>query len=117
MWVLVGLLAGIIAGLLIPYQIPVALSEYVAVGFLAGLDSVLGGLRAGFEDRFDNTVFTSGFFTNMALAVLVAWVGKVLGADLYLAAAVTFGIRIFTNLGPIRRHLLGKPPSTTATGL
>ena len=108
MWVLVGLLLGIIVGLLMPYQIPVALSKYVSVGFLAGLDSVLGGLRAGLEERFDTLVFTSGFFTNVALAILVTWVGEVLGADLYLAAVVTFGMRIFTNVGPVRRHFLGK---------
>lgn len=109
MWVLVGLLVGIIIGLVMPYQVPVAISKYVSVGFLGGLDSVLGGTRAGLENRFDLLVFVSGFVTNVVLAVLVTWVGEVLGADLYLAAVVTFGIRIFGNLGPIRRHLIGRP--------
>lgn len=109
MWVLVGLLLGIIVGLLLPYTIPVAISKYVSVGFLAGLDSVLGGTRAGLEDRFDLVIFVTGFLTNVVLGVTVTWVGEVLGADLYLAAVVTFGIRIFGNLGPIRRHMLGRP--------
>ncbi|MCA9792990.1 MAG: small basic family protein [Candidatus Eremiobacteraeota bacterium] len=109
MWVVVGLLLGVIVGLVMPFQIPVAISKYVSVAFLGGLDSVLGGTRAGLEHRFDLWVFSTGFFTNIILAVLVTWVGQVLGADLYLAAVVTFGFRIFANLGPIRRHLIGRP--------
>ncbi len=109
MWVVVGLLLGVVFGMWLPYQLPVALSKYVSVAILAGLDSVIGGTRAGMENRFDPVVFASGFVANALLAVLVTWIGVVLGADLYLAAAVTFGIRIFGNLGPIRRHLLGRP--------
>ncbi len=109
MWVFVGLLVGIILGLVLPYQIPVAVSKYVSVAFLGGLDSVLGGTRAGLDQRFDLLVFVTGFVTNIILAVTVTWVGEVLGADLYLAAVVTFGMRIFANLGPIRRHAIGRP--------
>lgn len=115
MWVIVGLLLGVIAGMWLPYQFPVSLSRYVSVAILGGLDSVLGGTRAGMEDRFDTAVFTSGFVVNALIAVLVTWIGVVLGADLYLAAVVTFGIRIFSNLGHIRRHLLGKPPRAAST--
>lgn len=115
MWVIVGLLLGVIAGMWLPYQFPVALSRYVSVAILGGLDSVLGGTRAGMEDRFDTAVFTSGFVVNALIAVLVTWIGVVLGADLYLAAVVTFGIRIFSNLGHIRRHLLNKPPRQAST--
>lgn len=109
MWVLVGMLVGVIMGMWLPYQIPVAFSRYVSVGILAGLDSVVGGTRAGLEGRFDTLIFTSGFAVNTLLAVLVTWVGVVLGADLYLAAVVTFGLRIFSNLGVVRRHLLSRP--------
>ncbi len=109
MWVLVGLLVGIIVGTWLPYQVPVALSRYVSVAILGGLDSVVGGTRAGFDGRFDTVVFTSGFVVNTFLAVLVTWLGVVLGADLYLAAVVTFGLRIFKNLGAVRRYLLKRP--------
>ena len=109
MWVVAGLITGVLLGMLLPYQFPVALTKYVSVAILAGLDSIVGGTRAGLEDRFDGLVFTSGFGFNMLLAVGVTWVGVVLGADLYLAAVVTFGIRIFGNLGPIRRFILHKP--------
>lgn len=115
MWVIVGLLLGVISGMWLPYQFPVSISRYASVAILAGLDSVLGGTRAGLEERFDTMVFTSGFVVNSLLAVLVTWIGVVLGADLYLAAVVTFGIRIFSNLGHIRRHLLGKPPRQVST--
>jgi small basic protein len=115
MWVLVGLLIGVILGMWLPYQIPVSLARYVSVGILAGLDSVVGGSRAGLENRFDTLVFTSGFIVNTILAILVTWVGVMLGADLYLAAVVTFGLRIFSNLGVVRRHLLRKPSSHPPT--
>lgn len=115
MWVVVGLLVGVIVGMWLPYQLPVSLARYVSVGILAGLDSVVGGTRAGLEDRFDTLVFTSGFLVNTVLAVLVTWIGVVLGADLYLAAVVTFGLRIFGNLGAIRRYLLKRPANHPAS--
>jgi small basic protein len=115
MWVVVGLLCGVIMGMWLPYQVPVSLSRYVSVGILAGLDSVIGGTRAGLENRFDSLVFTSGFVVNTILAVLVTWVGAMLGADLYLAAVVTFGLRIFANLGAVRRHLLKRPSAHPPT--
>lgn len=115
MWVIVGLLVGVILGMWFPYQLPVSLSRYVSVGILAGLDSVIGGTRAGLENRFDTLVFISGFFVNMFLAVLVTWVGVMLGADLYLAAVVTFGMRIFTNLGAIRRFVVRRPAKRPST--
>lgn len=115
MWVVVGLLCGVIVGMVLPYQVPVSLSKYISVGILAGLDSVIGGTRAGLEERFDSLVFSSGFVVNTMLAILVTWVGVMLGADLYLAAVVTFGMRIFANLGAIRRHLLRRPPSHPPT--
>ena len=115
MWVVVGLLVGVIVGMVLPYQVPVSLSKYISVGILAGLDSVIGGTRAGLEDRFDSLVFGSGFVVNTLLAISVTWVGVMLGADLYRAAVVTFGMRIFANLGAIRRHLLRRPPSHPPT--
>ncbi|MFA5507787.1 MAG: small basic family protein [Vulcanimicrobiota bacterium] len=115
MWVIIGLLIGIILGMWLPYQVPVSLSRYVSVGILAGLDSVVGGSRAGLEDRFDTVVFSSGFVVNTILAIAVTWVGVMLGADLYLAAVVTFGLRIFANLGAVRRHFLRRPASHPPT--
>ncbi|MEW6279474.1 MAG: small basic family protein [Candidatus Eremiobacterota bacterium] len=110
MLVLLGLLLGFLIGFyLIPFQLPFTISKYSSVAFLAGLDSVLGGARAGIENKFDFTLFTSGFITNTLLAVFLTLAGDVLGVDLYLAAVVTFGVRIFQNLAYIRRDLIGRP--------
>jgi hypothetical protein len=48
------------------------------------------------------------FFSNALLAAGLAFVGERLGIDLYLAAVVAFGVRLFQNLAIIRRHLLKK---------
>jgi small basic protein len=67
-----------------------------------------GGIRAVMEDHFDSTVFISGFFSNTLLAAGLAFIGERLGIDLYLAAVVAFGVRLFQNLAIIRRHLIKK---------
>ncbi|NTW05851.1 MAG: small basic family protein, partial [Peptococcaceae bacterium] len=38
----------------------------------------------------------------------LAFIGERLGIDLYLAAVVAFGVRLFQNLAIIRRNLLKK---------
>jgi small basic protein len=110
MWLLavIGLAIGIVLGLLSPFAIPVAYAKYMSVAVLAALDSVFGGIRAGMEDHFDNTIFISGFFSNTLLAALLAYIGDRLGVELYLAAVFAFGVRLFTNLAIIRRHLLSR---------
>ncbi|MCR4783808.1 MAG: small basic family protein [bacterium] len=106
--ILLGLLLGLLVGWLLPFQIPVVASRYVSVAFLAGLDSVLGGTRAGLEKDFDFGVFAGGFLINLFLAGLLTWIGDILGVEIYVAALVTFGMRIFVDLGHIRRDLLGR---------
>lgn len=105
---IIGLAAGVAIGLNLPLILPQTYARYMSVAVLAALDSVLGGIRAGMEDNFDNTVFLSGFFSNALLAAGLAFIGERLGIDLYLAAVVAFGMRIFQNLAIIRRHLLKK---------
>jgi small basic protein len=109
MWLpLLGLALGIAVGLSSPVTLPVGYANYMAIAILAALDSVFGGLRAGMEEKYDNTVFISGFFINIIAATLLTYLGTKLGVDLILGATVAFSIRIFTNLGIIRRHLLEK---------
>jgi small basic protein len=86
-------------------------AEYLSLAVVAGLDSVFGGIRAGVERRFRSDVFLSGFLVNMVLTVLLVYLGSVIGVgDLYLAAVVTLGGRIFLNLSVIRRHWLERHP-------
>ncbi|GBG56233.1 small basic family protein [bacterium BFN5] len=103
-----GLLVGIIIGTLFPISIPVEYAKFMSVALLASLDSVFGGLRAGAEERFDNTVFITGFFTNALLAAGLVYTGERLGIDLYYVALLAFGLRIFQNLAIIRRYFLRK---------
>lgn len=106
--IILGLLLGLLLGFVVPYDMPVMAAKYVSVSFLAGLDSVLGGTRAGLENKFHFGVFSSGFFVNLLLAALLTWIGDRLGVEIYQAAIVTFGMRIFMNLGYIRRDLLSQ---------
>ena len=113
MWIglwlaVVGLTLGVVVGLNIPVTLPTAYAKYMSVAALAALDSVFGGIRAAIEEHFDNRIFLTGFFSNALLAAGLAFFGERLGIDLYLAAVVAFGVRLFQNLAIIRRHLLKK---------
>ena len=103
-----SVLAGIVIGLFFPASMPVEYGKFLAVALLASLDSVFGGLRSVMEEKFDNTVFISGFFVNALLAVILVFVGERLGIDLYYVASLAFGLRIFQNLAIIRRFFLKK---------
>lgn len=99
---MMGLLLGFVSGV----RIPPHLAPYTAVALLAAADSLLGGLRSSLSGTFDDTIFVSGLLSNALLAALLAFVGDRMGINLYLAAVVAFGVRIFQNLAIIRRMLL-----------
>ena len=103
-----AVLVGIVIGLLFPISLPAEYGKFMAVAPLASLDSVFGGLRAGLEEKFDNTIFISGFFVNALLAGVLVFIGDRLGIDLYYVASLAFGLRIFQNLAIIRRYFLKK---------
>jgi small basic protein len=98
-----GLVVGAAIGLVSKWTIPVEYSSYLSIAILAALDTVFGGIRASLEKSFDDTVFLTGFFTNILVAALLAYIGVQLGVDLYLAAVVAFGVRLFQNIAVIRR--------------
>ena len=107
MWLpLVGLGLGILLGLTLNVSVTPDLARYTAVAILAGLDSVLGAVRAELDGHYDNRIFLSGFVANTAVAVVLTFVGDRLGIDLYLVALIAFGLRIFQNVALIRRHFL-----------
>lgn len=103
---IIGLLIGLLIGVLSPITIPPAYAKYMSVALLASLDSVFGGLRSALEDKFDNVIFITGFFSNALLAALLVFMGDKLGLDLYYVALLAFGMRIFHNLAIIRRHFI-----------
>jgi small basic protein len=107
MWLpLIGLGLGILLGLTLNVSISPELARYSAVAILAGLDSILGAVRAELDGQYDNRIFLSGFIANTAVAVVLTFVGDRLGIDLYLVALIAFGLRIFQNVALIRRHFL-----------
>ena len=101
---------GLLVSFLVVYfahiTVPLRFAPYLSVAILAALDSLIGGIRAGLERKFDNLIFLSGFFVNSIAAAFLAWIGNVLGVALYLAAVIAFGVRIFQNLSLIRRLIV-----------
>ena len=105
--IVIGCILGIILGFLSP-TIPYTVSKYLAIGIVAALDSVFGGIASNIKKNFDIKVFISGFFVNAILAILLTFLGEKLNVDIYLAAIVVFVGRMFNNLGIIRRYYLSK---------
>ena len=106
MLVVIGVLLGAIVGMFMPITIPAKYSIYVAVAILAALDTVCGGFVATLKKRFDLSIFLSGFFLNALLAAILTYIGEKIGIQLYLAAIVAFGNRLFLNFGTIRRIVI-----------
>lgn len=107
MWLpIIGLILGVALGFALSVEIPLGYVKYTAIAVLAAIDTILGGLRAQIEERFDLGVFLSGFVVNAAFAALLTGIGDLLGLDIYLGAVIAFSIRIFDNVGFIRRDVL-----------
>jgi small basic protein len=104
-----GLVAGIVLGVLLDVSVPASLQPYLPIAVVAAMDALLGALRATIEGVFDDRVFVVSFVSNVLLAMLIVFVGDLLGvgAQLTTAVVVVLGIRIFTNSASIRRLLLG----------
>ncbi|MCT2538054.1 small basic family protein [Aquibacillus koreensis] len=102
------LVVGLALGLLTNITVPDQYSNYLSIAVLAAFDTLFGGIRAHLEKKFDEKVFISGFFFNIGLAALLAFLGVQLGIDLYLAAVFAFGVRLFQNIAIIRRIVIDK---------
>lgn len=105
---LIAFLAGMALAFKVVPPISGLASIYIAVGCLAGMDTVFGGIRSGLEGKYHNDVFVTGFISNILIASFFAWLGDRIYINLYLAVALVLGQRIFTNLSLIRRYLLTK---------
>jgi small basic protein len=105
---LLGAVAGFLAVYFSSYTLPPIWAPYVSLATLAGLDSICGGVRAGLEGKFHDDIFLSGFVMNCLLAGFLAYLGDRIGVDLFLAALVLLGPRVFLNLSLIRRYWLNQ---------
>lgn len=103
---LIGLLLGVLAGYLTGIEVPPQYARYLSIAVLAALDSSLGGVRAMLERTFSDRLFITGFLSNTVLAALITFLGDRLGVNLYLAAIIAFGIRLFQNAAIVRRLLV-----------
>ncbi len=109
MWIpLIGLVIGLTIGFFSRWTIPQEYARYTAVAVLAALDSMVGATRATMEKTYRNRIFLSGLVGNALLALLITYLGDRLGSDLYVAAVVAFGVRLFNNFSKIRQLLLYK---------
>ncbi len=104
--VAIAILLGVLLGLFVPYNLSGDTLPYVAVGILAALDTIFGGIWSNLQKRFKVGMFVTGLISNAALAILFTFMGDKLGLDLSLAVVVVFGVRIFNNLSNIRHYLL-----------
>ena len=103
---LVALVVGVAVALALNLSLGGLGGQYLAVACLAGLDTVLGGVRAGLDGKFQNIVFVTGFVVNILVAFFLAWLGDQIYINMFLAVALALGTRIFNNLSFIRRLLL-----------
>ena len=86
-----GLLLGLILGVYCPFRVPPEYARLLAVAVMAGMDAVLGGVRASLEGNYDTQVFISGFFINGILAAFLCYAGNLIGIDLRYAYFPEFG--------------------------
>ncbi len=104
-----GLLIGIVLGFIIPPVVPDWLQPYFPIAVVAALDAVFGGFRAFLDGNFHDRVFVVSFLTNVLVAALIVFLGDQLGVgpQLSTGVVVVLGIRIFSNVAAIRRHVFG----------
>ena len=102
-----GLLIGIVIGVFLDPSVPVWLQPYLPIAIIAALDAVFGGLRAVLDGIFNDKVFVISFLSNVVVAALIVFLGDQLGvgAQLSTGVVVVLGVRIFSNVAAIRRHL------------
>ena len=102
-----GLVLGIVLGLVLRPDVPLGLDPYLPIAVVAALDAVFGGFRAYLDGIFDDKVFVISFVSNVVIASGIVFLGDKLGVggQLSTGVIVVLGIRIFSNVTAIRRHL------------
>lgn len=102
-----ALVIGVVLGLVFEPTVPEWLEPYLPLAVVAALDAVFGGVRALLDGIFDDKVFVVSFVSNTLVAGLIVFLGDQLGVggQLSTAVVVVLGIRIFSNVAAIRRHL------------
>ena len=102
-----GLLIGLAVGLLLDPAVPSWVQPYLPIAVIAALDAVFGAVRAVLDGIFNDKVFVVSFLSNVIVAAFIVFLGDQLGvgAQLSTGVVVVLGVRIFSNVASIRRHL------------
>jgi small basic protein len=102
-----GLIVGLVVGLLLDPAVPLWLQPYLPIAIIAALDAVFGAIRAVLDGIFNDKVFVVSFLSNVIVAGFIVFLGDQLGvgAQLSTGVVVVLGVRIFSNVASIRRHL------------
>ena len=66
---IICLILGGLLGFFLNIQVTAEASVYIAIAIFAAFDSIMGGLVAQLNKRFDLPIFISGFFSNALLLV------------------------------------------------
>ena len=103
----IGLLIGLTMGLLLDPSVPVWIQPYLPIAVIAALDAVFGAVRAVLDGIFNDKVFVVSFLSNVIVAAFIVFLGDQLGvgSQLSTGVVVVLGVRIFSNVASIRRHL------------
>jgi small basic protein len=106
---LLGLVGGVLVGLLWGPDVPLFFQPYLPIAVIAALDAVFGAARAVLDGIFNDKVFVISFLANVVVAAFIVFLGDQLGvgAQLSTGVVVVLGVRIFSNVASIRRHLFG----------
>lgn len=111
MWLpILALTIGFVAVILLKVPVSSDYAQYVGVAVVAGFDSIIGAIRSAVEGRFNDRIFVSGFFINALVAAgLLFLMGNFLKIQ-YVAIAIMVAlfIRIFNNIGFIRRFVVAR---------
>nr|WP_275578506.1 small basic family protein [Yimella sp. NH-Cas1] len=88
-------------------DVPLWLQPYLPIAVIAALDAVFGAVRAVLDGIFDDKVFVVSFLSNVLVASFIVFLGDQLGvgSQLSTGVVVVLGLRIFSNVASIRRHL------------
>ncbi|WP_404382836.1 small basic family protein [Knoellia locipacati] len=102
-----GLVLGIAVGVLLQPEVPLWLQPYLPIAVIAALDAVFGAVRAVLDGIFNDKVFVISFLSNVVVAAFIVFLGDQLGvgSQLSTGVVVVLGVRIFSNVASIRRHL------------
>ena len=108
-WAVAGIAIGIILGITFGFAIPIEYTKYSAIIIVGIFDALFGAVKADItKDDYNIIIFLTGISINIILALLITLMGEKMGLELYLAVAVVFIFRIFSNLGIVRRAIIKK---------